>query len=231
MQKPEWEIGKDEFFRRLNLTERDFEARLSLLDIKTVTRIVPLRSLTHIESVVPLSQALLFEIISKIKTVDGKLPFKNSEVSLCRIDPRNLKIGQKFAYRENYQGLLETLPNILETSAVAGSFGDLGAYLFAGMDEEKKYAMAFYLPPMIEQHESNLVIMDGIHRNYLTKQMGSTIIAVIVKNVNVEFPCGRRNWQELTIIDLAQKPSDINERYFDLKKNLFRDLKFLGIDG
>ena len=111
-QKPEWEIGKDEFFRRLNLTERDFEARLSLPDIKTVTRVLPLRDLANIESVVPLSQALLLEIVSKIKTFDGQLPFKNSKIVPYKVDPLNLKIGQKFAYRENYQGLLETLPNI-----------------------------------------------------------------------------------------------------------------------
>jgi hypothetical protein len=61
--------------------------------------------------------------------------------------------------------------------------------------------------------------------------MGSTTLALIAKNVSVEFPCGRRSWEEMQIIDLVQKPKDINERYFDLKKNLFRNLKFLGIDG
>lgn len=231
MQKPEWEISKNEFFRRMNLTERDFEAKLSLPDLHAIKRIVPLKSLSLVESVVPLSHALLFELISKIRTMDGQLPFKNSKISLCKVDPRNLKIGQKFAYRENYQGILETLPNILQKFAIAGGFGDLGAYLFSGMDEGGQYAMAFYLPPIIEQHVADFVVMDGIHRNLLNKQMGSTILAIVVKNVDVEFPCGRRNWEELTIIDWAQKPTDINKRYFDLKQNLFRDLKFLGIDG
>lgn len=33
------------------------------------------------------------------------------------------------------------------------------------------------------------------------------------------------------LIPLAEKPANINDRYFELKKNLFRDLKYLGIDG
>ena len=231
MKKLEWEIGKAEFFRRLNFTEREFEARLALPDLKAVGKVIPLRNMEHIESIAPLSQALLLEIIRKIRTVDGQLPFKNSKICLGRVDARQLKIGQKFIYREKYQGLLENLPEIINRFAIADGLSDLGAYLFFGTDNEGKYAMSFYIPPMIEQHDSEFTIMDGVNRNYLNKQTSPSAMAIIIKNISVEFPCALHNWNEIQVISLAQKPENINDRYFELKENLFRDLKFLGIDG
>ena len=73
--------------------------------------------------------------------------------------------------------------------------------------------------------------MDGIHRDYITKQLGCTINAILIKNVAIPFPCGIKSWEEIKVIGLAEKPKDINERYFNLQKELFRDLKYLGIDG
>ncbi|MEK7560142.1 MAG: hypothetical protein AAB522_02490 [Patescibacteria group bacterium] len=231
MQKPKWEIKKEEFLRRLNFTEKDFEAKLSLPDLKAVAKVIPLRDMPEIESIAPLSQALLWEIIRKIKTFDGQRPFTNSKMYLGRIDARQLKIGQKFVYREKYQGLLENLPQIIKKFAIADGLCDLGAYLFFGIDTEGKYAMAFYIPPMIEQHNSEFVIMDGVNRNYLNKQTSPSAMAIIIKNVSVEFPCDLQDWDNTCVIGLAHKPEDMRDRYFNLKENLFRDLKFLGIDG
>ncbi len=73
--------------------------------------------------------------------------------------------------------------------------------------------------------------MDGIHRNYIAKQAGLAINAILVNSVSLPFPCDPRNWSEIQVISLADKPKDINERYFELQKELFRDLKYLGIDG
>jgi len=92
-------------------------------------------------------------------------------------------------------------------------------------------ALACYLPPIVERHGKNKVIMDGIHRNYIAKQYGVSINAILVEEISIPFPCGMREWDELQAISLDKKPADINERYFDLTKELFRDLKYLGIDG
>ena len=92
--------------------------------------------------------------------------------------------------------------------------------------------MACYIPPIIEVHGSRSLIMDGIHRNYIARQSGlSTINALLVENIEVPFPCSVNNWKEVQVIPLADKPKNLEDRYFDLQKGLFRDLKYLGIDG
>lgn len=231
MNKPEWKIEKDEFLRRLHCTEEDFKKELCLPDIASVHHIVPLRYLANIDAAIPLKTKILFKLLRKIPTVDGQYPFETAEFNLCKLDSRNLKIGQKFVYRERYQKILEELPNVFSEFSVASGFSELGAYFFFGSDLNDTESMAFYIPPIIERHNTDLVIMDGIHRNYISKQSNPVLSSVVISNASVSFPCGMRSWSDIQIINLSKKPQDINERYFDLKKNLFRDLKFLGIDG
>lgn len=231
MARPEWEIEKREFLKRVGVSEADFVRELRLPDFRAVQRIVPLRFLRSIESVIPLSHEMLFALVSKMRTQGGQYPFREARLQLCRIDPNHVKIGQRFAYRENYQMLLEEVPGLFGAFAIASGLNDLGAYFAFGEDEDGLPALACYIPPLIEQHGADLVVMDGIHRNFLTKQLGATINSVLITGVAVPFPCGIRAWSELRVISLGEKPKDIRERYFDLNQDLFRDLKHLGIDG
>lgn len=231
MQKPEWEIEKNEFLRRLHCTEEDFKKELCLPNLASVRHIVPLRYLKHIEAAIHLKNKVLLKLLRKIPTLGGHYPFANAEFQPCKIDPRTLKVGQKFVYREIYQSLLEELPAILSEFAISSEFCDLDAHFFFGADYDGTESMAFYIPPIIEQQGADLVIMDGIHRNYIASRSAPTNSAILIKNIGMLFPCGMRPWSDIQVISLSQKPQDINERYFDLNKNLFRDLKFLGIDG
>lgn len=231
MNKPGWEIEKDEFLKRLHCTEEDFKKELCLPDISSVCHIVPLRYLTIIETAISLKTKVLFRLLRKIPTLDGQYPFKNAEFQFCKIDPRNLKIGQKFVYRETYQEILEKLPQIFEDFPIASGFSDLGTHFFFGIDADGIKSMSFYIPPIIECHKQDLVIMDGIHRDFISKQSNPILSAILINNIDVPFPCGMRPWSEIQVISLSEKPQDVNDRYFDLNKNLFRDLKFLGIDG
>ncbi|MBI2036884.1 MAG: hypothetical protein HYT14_00810 [Candidatus Liptonbacteria bacterium] len=231
MARPEWEIEKREFLKRMDVSESDFVRELHLPDFRAVRRIVPLRFLRSIESLIPLTHEMLFALVSKMRTQGGQHPFRNARLQICRIDPNHVKIGQRFAYRENYQMLLEEVPGLFGKFAIASGLNDLGAYFAFGADEDGLPALACYLPPLVEQHGGDLVVMDGIHRNFLTKQLGATINTILITGVAVPFPCGIRPWSELRVIGLCDKPKDIRERYFDLDQLLFRDLKFLGIDG
>jgi len=53
----------------------------------------------------------------------------------------------------------------------------------------------------------------------------------MIRNPELPFPCSPKNWKEIEIISLNDKPKNLEDRYFDLQKGLFRDLKYLGIDG
>ncbi len=228
----EWEIEFKEYLKRLNLSAKEFKSELCLPKLKDVCRILPLRNIKEIQSLIPISSEMLLYLVRRIKTLNGLEPFKNAEIKMGRIGPRHLKIGQKFAYRENYQKLMEDVPNIFERFCVGcGGLADLAAYFVFGDDENGVPSLACYIPPFVEQHGENLIIMDGIHRNYIAMQSGATPHVIFIENVEIPFPCGPKDWSNLKVIPLAEKPKDINERYFDLKKDLFRDLKYLGIDG
>lgn len=229
---PEWQIDAPEYWKRLDLAPDDFVRELRLPDVKRVQKILPLRDIAVIESMVPMTAELLLYLIRRIKTLDGRPVFERARIEMVKIDPRQLKIGQRFAYRDNYQQLLEEVPGIFGRFFVGSAgLGDLGAYFIFGRDAQGEYAAACYIPPIVEKHGADLVVMDGIHRNFIQKQAGSTVTSLLVTGVSLQFPCAARDWSDIKVIGLAEKPKDINERYFELHQGLFRDLKFLGIDG
>ncbi|MBI5732747.1 hypothetical protein HY967_02180 [Candidatus Jorgensenbacteria bacterium] len=230
--KFEWQIDISKYLERLEINQEELSLRLRLPEVKAVNQVIPLRDIIDIDSIMPLHKNWIHHIVRHITTLDGQHPFTKAKFQMVKVDPRHLKIGQRFVYRENYQALLEMVPNVFHEFLVTnGGLSDLGAYFVFGRDENDIYSLATYLPPLIELHGSNLVIMDGIHRNYIAKQMGTTLNAILLTEIDIPFPCGPRDWSEIEIISLEDKPKDINNRYFDLNKDLFRDLKYLGIDG
>lgn len=228
----QWQIDPEEYLKRLGLGLKDFERELKLPRTNEVTLVIPLREIKVVQSIVPINSQLLSYLIKKVKTLDGQLPFENAAIRQVRVNPHQLKIGQKYVYRENYQNLLENVNDLFRNFLGEwGGLGSLGAYFVFGLDQSENYSMACYIPPIVEVHNSKPLIMDGIHRNYIARQTGLTINALIVKNVEVPFPCSPKNWEEINVIPLSTKPKELSERYFDLQKHLFRDLKYLGIDG
>jgi len=230
----QWQIDSQEYLKRLGLDREDFEKQLKLPQVVDMKQIVPLRDMKEVQSIVPIDSEMLSYLIRRIRTLDGRMPFQNSEISQVMTNTRQLKIGQKYVYRENYQALLEHGVSDLFKNFFGewAGLGNLWAYFIFGLDRENKYSMACYIPPIIEVHGSRSLIMDGIHRNYIARQSGlSTINALLVENIEVPFPCSVKNWKEIQVIPLAEKPKQLEDRYFDLNKYLFRDLKYLGIDG
>ncbi|MDP2668506.1 MAG: hypothetical protein Q8P07_01580 [bacterium] len=230
MKTPEWEIGKEEFLARLDWMESDFTRMLYLPDFSDTQTIIPLRFMSNVNALVPIRNDMLRHIISRVKTMNGHSPFENADIKCTKAVPENLKIGQKFAYRENLIGIID-IKKYFKQLAMPAGISELGAWFLYGTDENGRPALSCYMPPMIERHGKNTVIMDGIHRNYIAMSFGISMSVIHIENISSPFPCGMMDWSELQSIPLSEKPSDINERYFTLTKELFRDLKFLGIDG
>jgi hypothetical protein len=229
---PEWIIGAKEYWQRLGLSDAiNFRQKMHLPEVGAVENIIPLRDLKQVLSIVPIERNVLLEIVRKIKTLDGRSVYENACIQMFKVDPRQLKVGQKFAYRENYTQLLEEVTNTFDRFVIPGGISELGAYFLFGLDANGKYSMSFYVPPILERHGNEIAIMDGIHRDFIMMKAGTTIQAIVVDGVSLPFPCSLHSWSELEVISLKDKPKDINERYFDLQKGLFRDVKFLGIDG
>lgn len=229
----EWEINPESYLERLNLNINEFESQLHLPNIRSVEKIIPLREIKSVGSMIPVSSQLLSYLLRRVKTLDGRFPFAAATFKMVKTDPHDLKIGQKFVYRENYQHILEEVPNMFRDFLITtGGLSELGAYFIFGRDANDSRVLACYVPPIIEKHRfGDVIIMDGIHRSYIGKQAGLALYAIMAENVALPFPCSPKEWSEIQVISLADKPKDINERYFDLNKGLFRDLKYLGIDG
>lgn len=228
----EWEIPFEEYLERIQFSPEHFKERLELPKIKLIKKVIPLRNMIEIKHVIPLRKDFFEKIIRGIKTLDKTLkPFEFSEIKLVKFDPNQLKVAQKFIYREKYQKLVEEMPEIFKDFLINAGFCDLGAFMVFGFDAESNRCLSYYIPPIIEKHDRGLIIMDGIHRNYINKQMGHTITSVLIDGVGAPFPCSFRSWEEVQIISLEKKPSELEKRYFDLEAHLFRDLKYLGIDG
>jgi len=98
-----------------------------------------------------------------------------------------------------------------------------------GKSREGVISLAHYVPPIVEKHDSELVLMDGIHRNFIVRRSGTTIESIFIDNVRVPFPCKALPWKEITIAE--QKPEKQEDRFFNLRQELFRNLNFVGIDG
>jgi hypothetical protein len=215
----------------LEWNDRIFSERLALLTIGSVRKVVPMKDIVKIKSIVWMPQDVVFYFIRRIKTLDGSLPFENAKISSMNMVPDILKIGQKFVYREKYSRLLEGMSGVFRNFLFVPSFTDLGAYFVFGASSDGEFSVACYFPPIIERHGTDFAIIDGIHRNYIAKQTGKSSSLLLIENVTVPFPCDLRTWDEVRVISETNKPKDIRDRFFGLRQELFRDFKYLGIDG
>ncbi|MDO8523439.1 MAG: hypothetical protein Q7S12_04145, partial [bacterium] len=163
MKTPEWEIGKEEFLKRLNLNGNMFAQQLHLPDPEKFSHIIPLRDMKIVHDIHPLSWDIAVHLISRIRTMNGHMPFIRSTIKLAKFDPKTLEVGQKYAYRENLTGVLEGLPSFFRNFMISSGICELGAWFVFGEDMEGTSSLSCYLPPIIERHGKRLVIMDGIH--------------------------------------------------------------------
>jgi hypothetical protein len=154
--------------------------------------------------------------------------YADCSIQRARIDPHHLEIGQTFIERPKYQKLLENLPQVYSGFCVNHGFAKCSALIVYGQTSDGSSVVAHYVPPIIEVHNDRLFLLDGVHRDFLTMAVGTTVESVLIKGVKVPFPCDPRGWDEVRVVE--QKPPR-PERFRNLKPDLFRDLKWVGIDG
>ncbi len=217
------------------LTE-ELESRIGKLPFGKRTQakiIVSLRDIDpkNIASVEIIPREYLERLIRGV-TLEGNSsirPYANCEIITARIDPYELEIGQTFIQREKYRQILEDFGNILDSGfCVTRGIAKRSPFIIFGLTRDGRPAAAHYLPPLIEENNGIRFLLDGIHRNFLVKNIGTTIESIIIKGVKTELPCDPRPWN--TIRAVEKKPPR-EERYFNLRADLFRNLKHTGIDG
>jgi len=220
-------VALKDFFKRTGISKKSF----SLSSWQNAGQVVSLRDLKKITQVMAMPTSYLEQLIFNIGLLgdlDNKV-YKGCGIKITRIDPNALKIGQTFVERKKYAAIIENFENIFHNFCLPNGVARLNALVVLGQMEDGKFAIAHYLPPIVEEHSGKLLLLDGIHRNFLVKNVGTTIETIIVTRVKVPFPCSVFPWDKITPVD--EKPKDKKDRFLNLDDSLFRDVKSIGIDG
>lgn len=156
------------------------------------------------------------------------LPYESSRIQVYGREPKGMDIGQTFVLKSKLISIMEGLERGVFQEFVVKGISKMPPALLYGLDSEGRKALAFYVPPIIEMHGQRAILIDGIHRSRLCSGAGTTINAVHISSVGSPLPFEPITWDDVRMMD--EKPP-VAERYKDLRKEYFRDLSALGIDG
>ena len=157
------------------------------------------------------------------------LPYAKSQINTYCRESRGLMLSQRFILEPK---LIELIGSFSKSSLfgkfVTKGISDMPPTQIYGTDKDGEKVMGIYLPPLIEQREEGDILLDGTHRSYICRSMGSPIYTIHVKGVEVPYPTIPVRWNECALC--SQRP-DNSVRYKGLKKEFFRDLNYIGIDA
>lgn len=195
-----------------------------------IDHLVPFGELVDLVSVQDMPREYLAKLMSNVSLDgdDGARPYAGCEIELARMDPQVVQVGQTFVERAKYRRLLENFSTFFKGFCGARGIAKRTAAVVLGRTADGSYAAAHYLPPIVEQNGDRLLLLDGVHRNFLIKAVGTTIETIIVRNVTAPFPCDPQSWEKVLPVD-EKPPRPL--RFFNLRPELFRNVKRIGIDG
>ena len=121
---------------------------------------------------------------------------------------------------------MENFTNFFQEYCITRGAAKCNAYIIIGIKDNIK-VLAHYVPPIIEENYDS-TLLDGVHRSFLIKNVGTTSEAIIIKDVKIRFPSIPQDWSLVNFVD-TKPPRET--RYKELNTSLFRDLKKVGIDG
>jgi len=191
--------------------------------------VVSLREMVEVLEVKFMSKKYLRALLDSV-TLEGDKsihPYEGCEISFGRIDSSTIQMGQSFVERSKYQRILESLNEKFSEHCMTRGFAKMQPIVILGRRANGELAIAHYIPPVVEHHEVD-VLLDGVHRLFLIKGIGTTVEAIILKGVKYPFPCKVHDWSRVVPVD--KKPPR-EERYEELRPELFRSLTWVGIDG
>jgi len=213
------------FERRTGIDRRAFAGSWTEAD-----KIVSLRDVRQVLAVQAMPRDYLKLLLESVTLVGDPTarPFAGKRIQTLRMDPHGVMVGQTFIERRKYVDLLERFPDVFGEFCMTKGIAKLTAQIVLGRLADGTVVLAHYVPPIVEQHGDTAVLMDGVHRNFLIRMSGTTIETVLIHGVDVPFPATPQRWDVVKPVDVKPPPE---ERFFDLRRDLFRDVKASGIDG
>ncbi|MBI2668549.1 hypothetical protein HYX14_01775 [Candidatus Woesearchaeota archaeon] len=216
---------------RFRLPREQLEEKLGVALCRNNTgynSIIPLREVARIDDLTFVRGEVLETLICSIPLRGTEQrPYEDAEVMIYGVEPKGLVIGQTFVSQQKLLSIMEAMRGVFSSYVTAGVSQMPPAQIF-GEDDAGKKVMAFYIPPIVEQHDGLHVLLDGIHRSYICSSVGSTVNAIHVRRVNAPLPFNPICWKDVRVV--TEKPP-VAERYLNLRQEYFRDLTAVGIDG
>jgi len=216
---------------------KDFEKRTGISsgdlygEHTNADKIVSLRQMQIVDDLRAMPLEYLKQLLRSV-TLNGsidKKPYYGCNIYTARVDPNTVRIGQTFVQRTKYQDFLEKFQDAFSKFCVTKGIAKCTALIAFGKTEDGSRAIAHYIPPIVETHSGiGWLLLDGVHRNFLVKTVGTTLETVIIEHPNFDFPCKPQSWEKVNIV--SEKPSK-DKRFFNLNPVLFRNIKSVGIDG
>jgi hypothetical protein len=206
----------------------DLEERIGMpLDAKDRV-IVPLRMFAEVERIHLLRQRELEMLIRAVPLRGSALrPYARSPIQMYRIEPQALYTGQTFALASKLLSIMQGLTHVMDGHLTHGLSKMPPAKVY-GTTADGTKAMAWYVPPILEEYSGVPVLLDGIHRSYICASAGTTITGVHIRHVDCAMPYDSGPWSDVKVVQ--EKPS-VAVRYRNLRREYFRELSHVGIDG
>lgn len=214
-----------------------FEARTDItlaqaLPFSGYDRIVSLRQIAKVVHVMYMDDEYLTRLLSSVTLTESPRvrPFKDLRVRRMPIFPTMISVGQSFVEERKLIDLQKSFYGIFEGKGVQHGFVSRPAMIIYGHAEAEDgpLALSHYLPPIIERHEHMHALLDGVHRCWTAMTTGAPLEVIKVSGVRVPFPCDFDTWRNVKMV--TEKPPK-GQRFFNLRPEYYRDLKYVGIDG
>lgn len=195
--------------------------------------VIPLRNIVKVEEIQLFRTNVVDRLIRHIPLrgpleSQVKYPYKDSEIKIYGREPKGFYLGQRFVLTRKVLGIMQGLNLGIFKDFETRGVSKMPPVRVYGYDSGGKRVVGLYIPPIIELHDNYAILIDGIHRSYVCMAAGTTINAVHISHVAAPLPFRRTSWEHAPLVE---KKPDIEHRYFDLRKDLFRDLRRVGIDG
>ena len=212
----------------------EFERRTSIRPLgdlwRGADRIVSMRSMKKIIDIRLMNDEYLRNLLCSATLAGDPAvrPYEGCDVKRLRVDPAMLAVGQTFVEERKLLNLQSVFYDIFKGTGATSGFAKKGVLIILGEPESGGLAVAHYLPPIVEWHGDRHGLLDGMHRGYSAMRIGTTIEVIKVCFPKSPFPCDFGHWKNVRQVDAKPAKQD---RFFGLKPALFRDLKYVGIDG
>lgn len=200
------------------------------LNRKKYNLIQSLKDVAYIHQISLLRENELRSLLRSIPLQSDRsvFPYQEAKISFFSVSPHSLAVGQTYVQKDKILNLLSKAPTLFGAYVISG-ISVVPPLMVYGESPNHKNILAFYMPPLVEKHDSLPVLIDGLHRSIIAHAAGTTISSLHLDRIDAPLHfIPSVAWDSLQFVD-AKPP--LEKRFQGLNMNYFRDFSYVGIDG